>query len=412
MKSLDSNPSLKPKPPNDSESFKIPEYDLEKGIEKVLEIIQKKLLTQNGPVIVEIAGGSASGKTSAVASKIKKSLGDEAFIFSMDDYYYGKAFMVKKAEEGQILNEDQPEALDLELFRSHLIKLKNGEEIQKPIFDLKESKPIGMEIIQPNRVIIVEGLFALNDLIVKEGDVRVFVDTGTHGRLLRRLLRDTERTGKKPINTMRYFLEVIEQMHKKYIQDTKNNADLVIRNEYNPMMEAQRSGLHETQLKFKGEIDLENLKKIGARKLSSVNQEDYYYNTNNGNLVETGEILRIRYENGRKIFTYKGPRTEADFRIRPKFEFEIDDEIEKKFLSIYGSPVKIIKKKRSSYLLDGVVFSIDNVSKTEDKNETVVGKFIEIESIDDNLNEDKIRDIILKLGFSIKDGLRKSYSEM
>src|SRR3989338_2468552 len=157
MKGLDLNQFLKPKPSNNSESFKIPEYDLEKGIERVLEIIQEKLLTQRTPIIVE-------------------------------------------------------------------------------------------------------GLFALNDLIVKEGDVKVYIDTNTHGRLLRRLLRDTERTGKEPSNTLKYFLEVIVPMHEKHIEGTKNNADLIIKNEYNTKeAEAQKTNLYEIQQKLKGEIDLENL---------------------------------------------------------------------------------------------------------------------------------------------------------
>ncbi|KKQ83036.1 MAG: Uridine kinase [Candidatus Daviesbacteria bacterium GW2011_GWF2_38_7] len=260
MKGLDLNQFLKPKPSNNSESFKIPEYDLEKGIERVLEIIQEKLLTQRTPIIVEIAGGSASGKTSAIASRIKEVLGDKAFIFSMDDYCHDRAFMDSKVKEGEIINDDQPEALDLELFKSHLIKLKHGEAIEKPVFDLKESKRAGMITVQPHRVIIVEGLFALNDLIVKEGDVKVYIDTNTHGRLLRRLLRDTERTGKEPSNTLKYFLEVIVPMHEKHIEGTKNNADLIIKNEYNPKeAEAQKTNLYEIQQKLKGEIDLENL---------------------------------------------------------------------------------------------------------------------------------------------------------
>ena len=110
MKGLDLNQFLKPKPSNNSESFKIPEYDLEKGIERVLEIIQEKLLTQRTPIIVEIAGGSASGKTSAIASRIKEVLGDKAFIFSMDDYCHDRAFMDSKVKEGEIINDDQPEA--------------------------------------------------------------------------------------------------------------------------------------------------------------------------------------------------------------------------------------------------------------------------------------------------------------
>ncbi len=413
MKILDSSQSLKSKSPNSPESFRIPEYDLEEGIEKISEITQRKLLTQSEPIVIEIAGGSSSGKTSTVASRIKETFGDEAFIFSMDDYCYERDFRNTKAKKRETINDEQPEALDLDLFKSHLVKLKHGEEIQKPIFDLKRGKQAGFETVQPHKVIIIEGLFALNDLIVKEGDVRVFVDTSTHGRLLRRLFRDTKRTGKEPAETLKYFLETIVQMHEKYVQSTKDNADLVIKNEYDPKVEAQKTNLYEIQQKFKGETEPESLQQIGAKKITSINQEDRYYGTNSdGSSVETGEILRIRYENGHKILTYKGPRIESDLQIRPQFEFEIDNEIEEKFLSVYKNPVKVIKKKCVLYQLDNVVLSVDNVSKIEDGKETEVGKFLEIRSTKKDINTKEIEGITHKLGLSIKDSLEKSYFEM
>ena len=412
MKNFESLHSPRLTSPNNLESFKIPEYDLEKGIERVLEIIQEKLLTQEKPIIIEIAGGSASGKTSAVSFKIKEILGDKALILSMDDYCYERTFIDNRAKKGEIFNDDQPEALDLELLKSHLIKLKDDKTIEKPVFDLKESKRVGFVTIQPHKVIIVEGLFALNDLLINEGDIKIFVDTSTHGRLLRRLFRDTERTGKEPINTLRYFLDVIVQMHEKYVQSTKKNADILIRNEYNPEIEAQKTNLYEIQKKFKGELDLEYLQNIGAKSLGSIDQEDQYYNINESKLNETGEILRIRNENGHKILTYKGPRITSDFQVRSKFEFEIDNEIETKFLSIYGDPIKIIKKKCLLYQLNNITFSIENVSNIENKKETEVGKFIEIKSTNKDTDTKEIENLISKLGSSIKDDIKKSYFEM
>jgi len=412
MKSLDSNQFLKPKLPNDLESSKIPEYSLEEGVERVLEIIQEKLLTQKKPIIVEIAGGSASGKTSTVAFKIKEALGDKALVLSMDNYCHEKSFIDNKNRNGENINFDQPEALNLELLKNHLIKLQQGKAIEKPIFDLKESKLKGQETIQPHRVIIVEGLFALNNLIVKEGDIKVFVDVNAQGRLLRRLFRDITRSGKKSVEVLRYFLNTVEPMHDKHVQSTASNAGLIIRNGYDSKIEAKKLDLNEIQFKFKGEIDLENLQKIGAKILTSVDQEDCYYSPNGVSLNEFGEILRIRHENRHKILTYKGPRLESDLQIRSQFEFEIDDEIETKFSLIYGSPLKIIKKKCILYQLNNIIFSIDDVFKIENEKETRIGKFIEIRSTNRNTDTEKIRDVILKLGLSIKDDLKKSYSEM
>jgi len=202
------------------ESFNIPYFELSEGIARLIEITKEKMALSQDPVVVKIAGGSASGKTSAVAAKVKEEFGDDALILSMDDYYRGKTYMENQARNGIVLNWDQPEALNLELLQKHLEQLKRGETIQKPVYNMKISEADKVEEVKPKRVIIVEGLFALNDIIKEQGDVKAFVDIGTHGRILRRLLRDIERTGQKPADILKYFSEVVEPMHEKYVQSS------------------------------------------------------------------------------------------------------------------------------------------------------------------------------------------------
>src|SRR3989338_4818650 len=107
----------------------------------------------------------------------------------MDDYYRGKTFMESEARLGNELNWDQPEALDFELLKNHLNELKNGRTIQKPVYNFKTGEPDGTENFPSRRLIITEGLFALDSSLKNYGDVKAFVDIGTHGRILRRLLR-------------------------------------------------------------------------------------------------------------------------------------------------------------------------------------------------------------------------------
>lgn len=394
------------------EGLNIPEFDLEKGVKELAALIGEKLSRATRPIIVEVAGGSASGKTTAVAERIKEAFDDKAIIISMDDYYRGGEFMKNEAQKGNILNLDQPEALDLELLRSHLKALKAGKEIQKPVYSFKTGEPTGTETLRPNRVIIAEGLFALNDILAGEGDVKAFVDIGFHGRILRRILRDVKRTGQRPADILKYFSEVVEPMHEKYVQSTRKNADIVIKNEYSPAIEARESGLHEIQLKFKADINAEKLRELGVETIGQAAQTDYYYNPKDRNLIETDEILRIRDENDRKIFTYKGPRTESEFGKRPKFEFEIDGETENKFLSIYGDKIKIIKKERILCRLNAIMFSLDSVSKIENNQEIYLGKFVEIRSTDKEADEEKIKETIIALGLSPADGIKQSYFEM
>lgn len=394
------------------EKLDIPEYQLEEGVETLVDKIKEKMIKDNDNIVVEIAGGSASGKTSAVASRIEKVFGNEALILSADDYYRGKTFMDSEAQKGNVLNWDQPEALNLELFQEHLAQLKSGQPIEKPIYDMKASETIGTEEVAPKKVIIVEGLFALDEKLKDQGDIKAFVEIGTHGRIVRRLLRDIKRTEQKPADILKYFSQVVQPMHEKYIENTKKNADLVINNEYSPEVEAERSGLHEVQLKFEGDLDVEKLRRFGAERLSSIVQTDKYYDPKDRNLIQSGEILRIREEGDRKILTYKGPKIESQFRERPKFEFDIDTDTEEAFLDIYGDMTKTITKERTLYQLDGIVFSIDKVSKNEDGQDINLGSFIEIRSTDKEQNKEKIKSVIQKLGFDINAGIKESYFEM
>jgi len=394
------------------EKLDIPEFKLEEGIGKLVDSIREKMTQGKDNVVVEIAGGSASGKTIVVADMVKKVFGNEALILSADDYYRGKTFMDAEAKKGNVLNWDQPEALNLDLFRQHLAQLKSGEPIEKPIYDMKVGEPTSTVEVAPKKIIIVEGLFVLDEKLKDEGDIKVFVDIGIHGRIIRRLLRDIQRTGQKPADILKYFAQVVEPMHEKYIESTKKNADLIINNEYSPQIEAERSGLHEVQLKFRGILDLDMLRKLGAEKLSSTTQIDKYYDPKDRNLVQTGEILRIREEGKKKTLTYKGPKIESQFREKPKFEFDIDADIEESFLDIYGDMQKTITKERTLYQFGGIVFSIDKVSKNEDGKDVDLGDFIEIRSTDKELDQEKIKSVITQLGLNIKEGIKESYFEM
>jgi len=129
-------------------------------------------------------------------------------------------------------------------------------------------------------------------------------------------------------------------------------------------------------------------------------------------LISTGEILRIREEGNKRILTYKGPKMESEFRKRPKFEFEIDNDTEKKFLSIYGDKIKTIKKERTLFELDGIVFSIDKVKKIEAGKESNLGTYIEIRSMGKEADEEKIKNVIKKLGLNFQQGFKESYFEM
>ncbi len=386
----------------------VPVYDLESGVAELVEQIKNNL--GDDPVIVLVAGGSASGKTNSVAKRLKETFQDDAVIISMDDYYRGRKFMDAEAARGVVLNWDMPQAIDLELLKSHIQLLKAGTAVPKPIYSFKTGEREGYEAVHPRRVIILEGLFTLDDILADEGDVRAFVDIGLHGRILRRLLRDITRTGQKPVDILHYFAEIVEPMHQAYVESTKKNADFIISNEYCPEKEAHRTGMYEVQLKFRAGITKEDLRKLGAEKLASVYQTDHYYNPKDRNLRDTDEMIRIREEAGKSILTYKGPRMDSEFRKRPKFEFELSEGAMRKFMLVYGSRFKTIEKVRTLYQLDGVIIALDSVAKNENHERRALGEFLEVRSTDGN--EAKIQSVLSKLGLDMSQKIVQSYVEM
>lgn len=212
----------------------IPEYDLEEGLQVLSKKINGQLETKE-IVVVLIAGGSCSGKTTVIAERVKVKFDPNVRILSIDDYYHGKTFMEAQAECKKPINWDQPEAVNLDLLRDHLEKLKRGETIQKPVYDLESSEPTEIESFDPAQVILVEGLFALTGKLKKIGDIKVFIDIAPNVVFARRISRDLKRTGKKPGEIASYVSETVRPQYRRYVMPTRSNADLIINNSrYNP----------------------------------------------------------------------------------------------------------------------------------------------------------------------------------
>jgi len=380
-------------------------YELEDGLPRLIQAVEERLPCQE-KVVVNVAGGTSSGKTTAIAAKLKEHFGRDAILISMDDYYRGNTYINMQRAHGKEINWDMPAALNLELLAEHLQMLKMGKPVQKPIYDFKTGDPCGSEDVQPAKVIIAEGLFALNERVVSEADVRVYVDISIHGMLLRRLLRDIHRTSLKPGEILKYFATTVLPMHEQYVNSTKIQADLVISNEFRPEIEAQRAGMYEVQVKVRAYPHSEDLRKLGAESLGCVLQTDRYFRPQDR---VTDESIRIRRESGRLILGYKGPKIDSDMRKRPKFEFEIDDETERYVRSMYDM-TKTISKKRTLYQLDGAVFSVDDASRLENGAMKHLGSFVEVRSTDGG--EEKIYAVLEKLGLDKMEKITKSYVEL
>lgn len=182
----------------------------------------------NRPVVLGVAGGTGSGKTT-VARAILDRVGRERIAFLEQDAYY-RAIPWETPDEIAQHNFDHPSALDNDLLVSHLESLRSGLPVQVPIYDFVEHRrTLRTRRVPPRPVILVEGilLFAeqrLRDLL----DFKVFVDTDSDVRLVRRLRRDIQERGRHAEDVLRQYLESVRPMHLEFVEPSKRWADVIV----------------------------------------------------------------------------------------------------------------------------------------------------------------------------------------
>ena len=180
-------------------------------------------------LIIGIAGGTGSGK-STVAHSVIKQLGNNKVTFiSQDNYYKDHAHL--NLEERASINYDHPFAIDNELLVENLISLKKGHVVQAPVYDFTVHARKTDETVEllPNNIIIIEGLHVLSDEKLREMlSIKVFVDTDPDVRILRRVVRDIEERGRTLQSVHHQYLTTVKPMHEAFIEPSKKYADLII----------------------------------------------------------------------------------------------------------------------------------------------------------------------------------------
>lgn len=181
------------------------------------------------PIIIGIAGGTASGKTS-IAKQLKHLFEDSqsVYIMTMDDYYKDQSNI--PFEQRLKVNYDHPFAFDMDLLISDLKTLKAKREILKPTYDfVKHTRSTVTEIVQPSDVLVVEGLMVLENKELRNlMDIKVFVDTDDDIRFIRRLVRDVNKRGRTMENVIEQYLTTVRVMHEQFIEPSKRYADIII----------------------------------------------------------------------------------------------------------------------------------------------------------------------------------------
>ena len=179
-------------------------------------------------IIIGIAGGTGSGKTS-LAKEILSEYGEgEVAVIEQDSYYNDLSHILY--EERVIQNYDHPDSIDIELFESHLHGLLNGESVNVPTYDF--STHVRMEkttTITPHHVIVVEGILTLHYTQLRDlFAIKIFVDTPADIRFIRRLTRDIHERGRTPDSVNKQYLATVRPMHNQFVEPSKYFADLII----------------------------------------------------------------------------------------------------------------------------------------------------------------------------------------
>ena len=180
------------------------------------------------PIIVGIAGGTGSGKTT-VAKAIYDRVGADRIEWISHDSYY-RNFEGLSPEERHHINFDHPDSLETELLARHLDVLCKGSAVEVPIYDFTtHSRKSDTKRAEPRKVIIVEGILVLGEPeLRKRIDIKLFVDTPADIRFLRRLMRDIKTRGRSVESVIEQYVTTVRPMHEEFVEPSKRHADLII----------------------------------------------------------------------------------------------------------------------------------------------------------------------------------------
>ncbi|MFU8793659.1 MAG: uridine kinase [Acholeplasmataceae bacterium] len=182
------------------------------------------------PLLILVAGGSASGKTTVVEEILDAAGLEDVLIIKHDDYYLNQDHL--PLEVRYLTNYDHPESLDNDLLYTHLKALMQGQSISKPIYDfMNHTRSKESEILSPKPVIIIEGILILENESIRDlSDMNLFVELDDDTRFIRRMLRDMKERGRSLESIIAQYENTVKPMFHKHIKPTKRFADVIIPN--------------------------------------------------------------------------------------------------------------------------------------------------------------------------------------
>ena len=188
----------------------------------------QSMAAMNRPIIIGVAGGSASGKTT-VSKKIVELIGPERLAYLEHDAYY-RDLSHLPLEERREFNFDHPDALENELLIAHLETLLQGNSVQIPIYDFATYvRTDRLQLVEPKRVILVAGILIFVEKQLREMmDIKIYVDTPADLRFIRRLRRDIAERDRTVDHVIDQYLDTVRPMHLEFVEPSKRHADVII----------------------------------------------------------------------------------------------------------------------------------------------------------------------------------------
>ena len=182
----------------------------------------------NSSILIGIAGGTGSGKTSIANYLLKQFGNDELIVIEQDSYYKDNSNL--SMDERNQQNFDHPEAIDIELFNKQMESLLGGKPVKIPIYDFSNHNRIEqLQLVKPTKIIIVEGILTLYfESLRKLMDIKIFVDVPDKIRFERRLSRDIKKRGRTLMSVTNQYKSTVYPMYKQFVEPSKDFADIII----------------------------------------------------------------------------------------------------------------------------------------------------------------------------------------
>ena len=179
-------------------------------------------------ILIGIAGGTGSGKTSIANYLLKKFGSDQLIVIEQDSYYKNNSAL--SIDERNQQNFDHPDAIDIELFNKQLVSLLGGKSVEIPIYDFSiHNRRNQRQFVRPCRIIVIEGILTLYfDSLRKLMNIKVFVDTPDNIRFTRRLSRDVKERGRTIKSVTNQYEKTVKPMYNQFVKPSRDLADIII----------------------------------------------------------------------------------------------------------------------------------------------------------------------------------------